>query len=165
MTREERLQKIAAFESVYGKVDELIAGSSPEELAFVPSLPDAWSIDDFLVHFLDADLSMAFRLRSSIAESGATAPVWDENAWHDSLAYGAEDGRACLELAKGIRAFVAVSLRARTDEDWASFCIMHASKGRLGLEELVDMYADHVAFHLPLIRRNQRAFRDRGFGK
>jgi hypothetical protein len=165
MTREERLQRIAAFESAYGKVDELISGSSPEELVFVPSLPDAWSINDILAHFLDADLSMAFRLRSAIAESGAAAPVWDENAWHDSLAYRDEDGRACLELAKGLRSFVALSLRSRADEDWAPFCIMHASKGRLGLEELVEIYIDHVAFHLPLIRRNQRAFRDRGSAK
>jgi hypothetical protein len=162
MTREEKLDRIAVFESAYGKVDELISGEGPEALAFVPSLPDAWSINDFLVHFLDADLGLAFRLRSAIAESGAAVPVWDESAWHDALAYGEEDGRACLELAKGIRAFVAVSLRSRADEDWSAFFIEHPSKGRLDLAALVDLYEQHVAFHLPLIRRNLRAFRERG---
>jgi hypothetical protein len=162
MTHEERISSIAGFESIYGKVDELIEGASDEELAFVPDLPDAWSINDFLVHFLDADLSLAFRLRSAIAESGAAVPVWDENAWHDSLAYAAEDGRACLSLAKGLRSFMAVSLRARVEEDWSAFFIEHPSRGKLNLDDLVAMYQEHIVFHLPLIRRNRRAWKDRG---
>lgn len=162
MTREEKLERIAAFESAYGNVEELILGEGTEALAFVPSLVDAWSINDFLVHFLDADLSLAFRLRSAIAESGTGVPVWDENAWHDALAYGEEDGRACLALAKGIRAFVAVTLRSRADEDWSAFYIEHPSKGKMDLGALVDLYEQHVAFHLPLIRRNLRAFREQG---
>jgi hypothetical protein len=162
MTREAKLERIAAFESAYCRVDELIAGEGPEALAFVPSLPDAWSINDFLVHFLDADLSLAFRLRLAIAESGMGVPVWDENAWHDALAYGDEDGRACLGLAKGIRAFVAVTLRSRADGDWSAFFIEHPSKGKMDLVALVDLYEQHVAFHLPLIRRNLQAFRKQG---
>lgn len=162
MTRAEKLRSIADFEAAYRGVDELIAGACEEELAFVPNLPDAWSINDFLVHFLDADLSLAFRLRSAMAESGAAVPLWDENAWKDSLAYGAEDGRSCLELAKGIRSFVAVSLRARVDEDWARLFIAHPVRGRLDLGALVAMYDEHVVFHLPLIRRNRRAWSETG---
>jgi hypothetical protein len=161
MTQEEKLEKIKVFESAYAKVDELISGEGPEALAFVPNLADAWSINDFLVHFLDADLSLAFRLRSAIAESGTGVPVWDENAWHDALAYGEEDGRACLALAKGIRAFVAVTLRFRADEDWSAFFVEHPSKGKMDLAALVDLYEQHVTFHLPLIRRNLRAFREK----
>lgn len=158
---DEKLEKIAAFESAYVKVDELISAEGAEALAFVPDLPDAWSINDFLVHFLDADISLAFRLRTAMAESGAAVPVWDENAWHDRLAYGDEDGRACLELAKGIRAFVSVTLRSRSDEDWSAFFVEHPSKGKLGLAELIDIYEQHISFHLPLIRRNLRAFREK----
>jgi hypothetical protein len=161
MTREEKLEGITAFESAYVQVDELISGEGPEALAFVPNLPDAWSINDFFVHFLDADLSLAFRLRSAIAESGTTVPLWDENAWHDALAYGEEDGRACLALAKGIRVFVAVTLRSRAGEDWSAFFIEHPSKGKMDLAALIVMYEQHVAFHLPLIRRNLRAFREK----
>jgi len=41
MTKEEKLERISAFESGYSLVDELIAGIGKEELLFVPALRDA----------------------------------------------------------------------------------------------------------------------------
>jgi hypothetical protein len=130
-------------------------------LCFIPSLRDAWSINDFLVHFLDADLSLAFRVRTAIAEPGKTVPVWEEESWHDLLRYDDEDGLACLALAKGIRSFLAVSLRSVVDAEWSGFSIVHPSKGALGPAELIDMYDQHIVFHMPLIKRNRRAWRER----
>jgi len=63
MTKGEKLELIAAFETGYSRVEELIVGAGSEELRFVPPVRDAWSINDFLVHFLDADISLAFRAR------------------------------------------------------------------------------------------------------
>jgi hypothetical protein len=162
MTRDEKLDRISAFENGYSRVDELIAGIDREELLFVPAARDAWSVNDFLVHFLDADLSLAFRIRTAIAEPGQAVPVWEEEAWHDKLHYDDEDGPSCLNLAKGIRSFLAVSLRSVADADWSLLAILHPSKGRLGLEELLEMYDQHIVFHLPLIKRNRRAWRERG---
>jgi len=161
MTKEEKLERISAFESGYSLVDELIAGIGKEELLFVPALRDAWSINDFLVHFLDADLSLAFRIRTAIAESGKAIPVWEEEAWHDALHYGDEDGLSCLSLAKGIRSYLAVCLRSAIDEDWSALCIVHPVKGNLALPELIAMYEQHIVFHLPLIKRNRRAWSER----
>jgi hypothetical protein len=162
MTREEKLERISAFETSYSRVDELIAGMDREELLFVPTIRDAWSVNDFLVHFLDADVSLAFRVRTAIAEPGKAVPVWEEEAWHDFLRYEDEDGPSCLGLAKGIRSYLAVSLRSVVDADWSSFSIMHPAKGMLGLAELLEMYDEHIVFHLPLIKRNRRAWRERG---
>jgi hypothetical protein len=162
MTHEEKLGRIAAFETGYALVQELVAGMGREELLFVPPIRDAWSINDFLVHFLDADISLAFRLRTAIAEPGRPVPAWEEEAWHDALHYDAEDGIACLALAAGIRSYVATSLRSVADADWSGFAVEHPVRGRLGLEELIDMYEQHVVFHLPLIKRNKRAWSERG---
>jgi hypothetical protein len=162
MTREEKLERIHAFETGYSRVDEVLSGIGREELLFAPPLRDAWSINDFLVHFLDADLSLSFRVRTAIAEPGKAVPVWEEEAWHDTLRYDDEDGLACLSLAKGIRAFLAVSLRSVVDSDWSGFSIVHPSKGALGPAELMDTYDQHIVFHLPLIKRNRRAWSERG---
>jgi hypothetical protein len=162
MTREEKLERITVFETGYSRVEELIAGIGREELLFVPPQRDAWSVNDFLVHFLDADISLAFRVRTAIAEPGKAVPVWEEEAWHDSLHYGDEDGLACLALAKGIRSFLAVGLRSAVDADWSGYSIVHPSKGALGPAELIDMYDQHIVFHLPLIKRNRRAWRELG---
>jgi hypothetical protein len=162
MTRDERLERIAAFESGYSLVDQLIAGIGREELLFVPPLRDAWSVNDFLVHFLDADLSLAFRLRTAIAEPGKAVPVWEEEAWHDRLHYDDEDGLSCLSLAKGIRSYLAACLRSVVDADWSELAIVHPAKGKLALDELIELYAEHIVFHLPLIKRNRRAWSGRG---
>jgi hypothetical protein len=160
MTRDEKLERITVFETGYSRVDELIAGIGRDELLFAPPLRDAWSINDFLVHFLDADISLAFRVRTAIAEPGKGVPVWEEEAWHDLLRYEDEDGLACLALAKGLRAFLAVGLRSVVDADWSGYSIMHPSKGSMGPAELIDMYDQHIVFHLPLIQRNRRAWRE-----
>ena len=118
MTREEKLELIAAFETGYSCIEEMIAGIGSDELRFAPPVRDAWSVNDFLVHFLDADISLAFRVRTAIAEPGKAVPVWEEDAWHDTLHYDEEDGIACLALAKGIRNYISVGLRAVVDADW-----------------------------------------------
>jgi hypothetical protein len=156
-----RLERIARFEGAYAPVEALVAGMGREALAFVPPIDGAWSINDFLVHFLDADLSMAFRARSAIAEAGRGVPVWDEDAWKDRLRYDGQDGLACLALAKGIRSFVSSTLRSFAGDDWAEFTIMHPARGKLDLEGLLDLYDEHVVFHLPLIRRDIEAWKSR----
>jgi hypothetical protein len=162
MTHEEKLGRISGFEKGYSLVDEVISGIEREELLFAPPLRDAWSINDFLVHFLDADLSLSFRMRTAIAEPGKAVPVWEEEAWRDALHYDDEDGLACLALARGIRSFLAVGLRSVVDADWSLLTIEHPVKGRLGLAELIEIYEQHIVFPLPLIRRNRRAWRERG---
>ena len=161
MASEERLRLIAEFEGAYAKVDELLEGLGPEELSFAPSIQDAWSINDFLVHFLDADLSLCFRLRSAVAEPGRKVPVWDEIAWHDRLRYDAQDGWTCLALAKSLRSFEASSLRAIADSDWSGYRVVHEERGELSLESLLELYREHIVFHLPLIKRNLEALRAR----
>jgi hypothetical protein len=123
MTQEEKLERITAFETGYSRVDEIVSGIGREEMLFAPSLRDAWAINDFLVHFLDADLSLAFRVRTAIAEPGKAVPAWEEEAWHDFLRYDDEDGLACLSLAKGIRSFLAINLRSVVDSDWSGYSI------------------------------------------
>jgi hypothetical protein len=161
MTREEKLELVLAFESGYSRVEELIAGIGPEELLFVPPAREAWSINDFLVHFLDADISLSFRVRTAIAEPGNSVPVWEENAWHDTLHYNDENGLVCLALAKGIRAYISTGLRSVVDADWSRFSIVHPSRGRMELGALIDIYQQHIIFHLPLIKRNREAWQKR----
>jgi hypothetical protein len=153
-----KLAHISAFETQYSLVEALLVDIGPEELRFVPPHREAWSINDFLVHFLDADIGLAFRVRKAIAEPGEAAPAWDEAAWHDALRYEAEDGLACLAFAKRIRAYISVGLRSVVDEDWSRFTILHATKGRVELGALIAMYEQHLVFHLPLIRRNRQAW-------
>lgn len=162
MTKAEKLDLIGKFEKGYDLVEAQIEGLSAEELRFAPPMRDAWTINDFLVHFLDADVSMAFRVRMAIAQPGFAVPVWDEEAWQARLRYGDEDGPACLREAEAIRARLAAFLRRFADEDWSAFHVVHPVRGKLELAELLSMYRDHIAFHVPLIKRDLDALKAKG---
>jgi len=160
VTKTEKLALIEKFETAYSIVETQIEGLSAAELRFAPALPEAWSINDFLVHFLDADISMAFRLRAAVAEPGFAVPVWNEEAWQERLHYDEEDGPACLKEAIALRARLSAFLRGIVGEDWDPYFVMHPSRGRLDLAGILDMYRDHIAFHAPLIKRNIDALAD-----
>lgn len=162
MTKTEKLVLIEKFETAYSLVDAQIRGLSAADLRFVPPLPEAWSINDFLVHFLDADMSMAFRVRAAVAEPGFAVPLWNEELWQARLRYGEEDGPACLKEAKALRARLAAFLRRYADEDWDGYFVVHPKRGRIDLAAILDMYRDHVAFHAPLIKRNLEALKAAG---
>lgn len=159
MNAAEKLDLIARFEYAYGAIEALIRGLSALDRRYVPPVEAAWSIDETLVHFLDADSSLVFRLRMCVAQPGFTVPVWDQEAWKSRLRYAEEDGPASLREAEAIRRRMAAFLRRFVEEDWAGYYIVHPERGRLALADVLAMYCDHVAFHVPLIQRNLNALK------
>jgi hypothetical protein len=164
VTKAERLDLIGKFESAYSVVEGMVKGLSGSDLRFIPPVDEAWSINDFLVHFLDADNSLAFRIRIAVAEPGFAIPAWDEEAWRERLRYGEEDGPSCLGEAIALRRRLAAFLRRIADEDWGGFYVEHPKRGRIELSALLELYRDHVAFHVPLIKRNLEALKADGRG-
>lgn len=159
MTRDERLAAIDRFEAAYAFIDELVGKLPDEALAFVPPVADAWSIGEHLVHLLDAESAVYFRLRLAIAEPGSRVQPWDEEKWHAKLSYASANPRACLVAARALRSTLAASLRAVAAEDWEGFWLEHPEKGRLGLERLVEMYREHLAYHAPFLKRDAEAWK------
>lgn len=162
MERGERIALAEGFGAAYAAIDELLKGLDPAAQSFVPRIADAWSINDHLVHLLDADTAVWFRIRAAIAEPGLAIVPWDEEAWHARLHYEAMDGRACLETAKGMRRTLTSSLLAIAAEDWDRYFIVHPARGKMGLAELLVAYREHAAFHAPFVKRNRDAWKSRG---
>jgi hypothetical protein len=154
VTKSEKLESISKFESAYSVIEAQIVGLSKSDLQFIPPVQDAWSINDTLVHLLDADMALWFRIRVSVAQPGFAIPAWDQEAWQAKLHYGEEDGPAFLEEAKALRRRVAAFLRRIVDDDWAGYYVIHPERGRLDLAALITIYREHIAFHVPLIKRN-----------
>lgn len=158
MTRAEKLELIDQFEGAFGQVEGLVAGLPDAALRYKPALPEAWTIEEHLVHLLDAEAASWFRIRAAVAEPGKAIVLWEEDSWRERLAYGAVGGQAALALAKGLRSALAASLRALADEVWEGFWIEHPSRGRVLLDELLETYRDHLAFHAPFVKRNREAW-------
>jgi hypothetical protein len=159
VTKEDKLALIDRFSSAYAPIESLVDGLPAEALSFVPPIADAWSTNDHLVHLLDSEAAVYFRIRNAIASPGSAVQPWDEDAWHAALSYNATDGRACLAAAKSLRAVETACLRSLVEADWSDFWLEHKEKGRLELERLVEMYRDHLAYHAPFIKRNRDAWK------
>lgn len=162
MTSAEKLELLDRFEGAYSLVTSQVAGLPDEALAFVPPIPEAWSISDHLIHLLDAEVAIFFRIRLAQAEPGSRIQAWDELAWQARLGYSVQDGRKCLAQASALRSTAAGALRARIDGDWSGFWLEHPEKGRLDLVRILELYRDHLAFHGPFIKRNRDAWKAKG---
>ena len=54
---------------------------------------------------------------------------------------------------------MAEHLRTIIDEDWNDYNYIFGEKGKLCLEEALQLYIDHVDFHRKLIDRNIKIFK------
>ncbi len=159
MNRHDKLTLIARFESAVDPLVDLVRSAPAGAIDFRPALPDAWTIREHAVHFLDADTFAHSRLRLAVAEPGAQVYVWDELAWQARLRYEAADALGSLESSRALRKVSASMARELVDEDWEAFYVRHAQRGRLTLANVFEIYTDHADFHLAYLRRNLDAFR------
>jgi hypothetical protein len=121
---------------------------------------DAWTVRENIVHLCDAESYIYGRFRKAIAEPGARVDVWDEERWHAVLRYEAVDHLAGLALFQAARLATASLLDQILGEDWSAYHIEHPQRGRMTLEQLMTVFADHDSFHLDLIERDKRLFRE-----
>lgn len=154
MDRNEKEGLIVRYETAFEPIRNLVKDLSAKELSFLPDLPEAWSINEHLVHLLEADMICWYRIRASIAEPGVTIPVWNQEAWRDRLGYADLDGIGCLAEAVRVRALIGKTCRGVLEEDWSAFHVIHPERGRMDLAQLLELYRGHGAFHLKYIERN-----------
>ncbi len=161
MDRNEKEGLIVRYETAFEPIRNLVKDLSAKELAFLPDVPEAWSINEHLVHLLEADLICWYRIRASIAEPGVTIPVWNQEAWRSRLGYADLDGIGCLSEAVRVRALIGRTCRGVLDGDWSEFHVIHPERGRMDLSQLLELYCGHGAFHLKYVERNLAACKAR----
>jgi len=159
MERTEKLSRIATFASSIDALVDFVKQAPPAAIDFRPNLAGAWTIRDHAVHFLDADTFAYGRIRLTITQPGAEVFVWNEEAWQERAKYETADPLVCLETARSLRRIVAAMAHAVIDEDWETFQVRHAQRGRLPLAEVLKLYTDHADFHMSYFRRNLDAFK------
>lgn len=165
MTTKEKLELVDGFDRAYDGIGLLVATLPDEAISYTPPIPDAWSINSHLVHLLDADTAICFRLRVAVAQPGFLIPVWDEEAWYARLEYASISGRVAFGQAIGMRRLYSTWLRSLAGKDWNEFHVQHPIRGRMGLVDLLAAYRDHGRTHEGFIKRNKESWESsRGAG-
>jgi uncharacterized damage-inducible protein DinB len=159
MDKNAKLDLIARFETAVEPLIDLVKSLPIAALDFRPAIPEAWSIREHAIHFLDADTFAHGRLRLAVAEPGAEVYVWNEIAFRARGRYDSGDALAALETARALRRVSAAMARALADVDWEAYYVRHPQRGRMTLADVLMLYADHAQFHLSYLQRNVEAFR------
>jgi hypothetical protein len=158
MTKAEKEGVIKRFEASAEPFLEAVRKAPWKALDFRPKRDGAWTIREHLAHFLDADAFAYARLRLCAAEPGATVFVWDEEKWAYRLEYGKTDLETAITAIKALRAIMASTARALADRDWDALYVEHPKRGKLTVADVLNLYAEHAAFHLDYVNRNLQEF-------
>jgi hypothetical protein len=153
VTAYEKLARIDVFERGGSAFDD-VPSLAPDLRTYRP-FPDAWTIHEQVVHFLDAEAANFHRYRRAVAEP-ETAVLGFDQVWTSALDYHSHDIGATVALIKLLRSYVAAHLRTLVDRDWTKLAYVHSQYGRVDLQAAIETYIDHVRFHRGLIDRNIR---------
>jgi len=130
-------------------IARLIRNSDAAQLTRAPA-PGKWSIRDILCHLADCEITFAFRLRQTIAESHHVIQPFDQDAW--SSPYAKLDARDALDAFTAFRQWNVLFIRA-VGAAAESKAVKHPERGEMTFRTIVETMAGHDINHLRQIEK------------
>lgn len=127
-------------------IQNLMKGKPPAKLQKRPA-PDKWSVGEIVAHLADAELIVAWRLRSILAAPGTPIQAYDQEALAAARNYAKHDPKKSLEHFRAVREANLAFYKALSPEQW-KYHGMHAERGEETLERIAYMMAGHDINHL-----------------
>jgi uncharacterized damage-inducible protein DinB len=125
-------------------IARLIRNSDNAALTRSPA-PGKWSIRDILCHLADCEISFAFRLRQTIAETNHVIQPFDQEAW--ASAFARLDAHDALEAFTAVRRWNMLFIRA-VGTAAESKTVQHPERGEMTFRTIVETMAGHDINHL-----------------
>jgi len=145
------------YEGGGDKLTAAIAGLSKQEMLWTPP-PDAgignWSIQQIVLHLLDADLIWAGRMKCIIAEENPLILGYDESKFAASLLPAEQDADNAVRIFDLNRRQFTRVLRKLPDSAF-SRTGRHNEIGAITLGRCVQRQVEHVDHHLNFIRKKR----------
>lgn len=130
-------------------IARLIRNSDTDQLTREPA-PGKWSIRDILCHLADCEITFAFRLRQTIAESHHAIQPFDQEAWASH--YSALDAHDALDAFGASRSWNMQFIRAVGPEG-ESKLVLHPERGEMTFRTIVETMAGHDMNHVRQIEK------------
>lgn len=123
-----------------------------------PSPADAgvWTIKQVVVHLWHSDLAATHRMSRIACEEKPLLIAYDETAFASALHYNEVDTETVCELFRLNRIHTHQMLE-RLDEACFGRQGVHNQRGLVSLEDMLNLYVDHVRHHMEFIRRKRVA--------
>jgi uncharacterized damage-inducible protein DinB len=130
-------------------IARLIRNSDAEQLTRAPA-PGKWSIRDIICHLADCEITFAFRLRQTMAESHHVIQPFDQAAW--ARPYGALDAHDALDAFTAFRRWNLLFIRA-VGTAAESKLVKHPERGEMTFKTIIETMAGHDINHLHQIEK------------
>src|SRR5262249_59715936 len=145
-----RRNVLSALASAPRALRRVVGRASRRRLGRRPARRDG-SATEVLGHLLDAEVTLAFRIRKLAAEPGGPIVAWDQEKWTDGLRHRQGDARTLLDAYAALRAANVEQVRRLTPTQRAA-AGRHPEYGRLRVSEMLEHWAEHDLIHLEQIR-------------
>ena len=129
---------------------------NPAILDKIPA-PGKWSIRQYLMHLVDADIVNSTRIRQLVAQPGVNLVGFDQEVWTKTLHYEKQPVADALEAFRALRLFTANLLRTVPDDVWQHKGV-HPKRGEMTLIQAVELVTNHCENHAKTIRELRQRF-------
>jgi uncharacterized damage-inducible protein DinB len=149
---------IDLYEAGGGKLKNAIAGLSSQDLLWVPPADAGigkWSIQQIVLHLMDADLIWAFRMKLMIAEEHPKILGYDESKFAASLFYDVQNPQNAVELLDLNRRQFTKVLRKLPDSTF-SRTGEHNERGSITVGQSLQWMVEHIDHHLGFIAKKRQ---------
>lgn len=110
-----------------------------------------WTIQENVIHLVDADLVYSERIKRIIAEEEAILLPFDQDRWTERLYYHQGDLEQQVQLFQLIRNTTANLLRAISEKDWEKTGMKDGEP--VSITQLVQALVEHVEAHVGTIKK------------
>ncbi len=141
---------IKNLEGQLEKLDKVLKKYDEKALARKPE--GKWSAKEIIGHLGDCEYVYGVRLRIALAEPGNTLQPFDQNLWVENLKHQEKEMGKLVETLKGLRRANLTVLKDVKETDWEKYG-MHTERGKLTVESIVRLMAEHFERHLEQVER------------
>jgi hypothetical protein len=131
------------------KLEQFLAKASAAKLRKRPA-PNKWSIGEILAHLADAEIVIAWRVRSILGAPGTAIQAFDQESWVVAGHYDKRNPSESVAQFGAVRAANLALYKSLTAEQWKQYGI-HSERGQESIEHIVRMMAGHDLNHLKQI--------------
>ncbi len=133
------------------KLERLLKRAPASKLRKRPA-PDKWSVAEILAHLAEAEMVIAWRIRSILAAPGTPIQAYDQDAWAAAGNYAKRDPRKSVEQFRVLREANIALYKSLSPEQWKHHG-MHSERGEESLHRVLHMIAGHDLNHISQIEQ------------
>jgi uncharacterized damage-inducible protein DinB len=141
------------------KLRRLLKGQPARALTRPPA-PGKWSVRQIVAHLADAEVVVAYRMRTILSRSGTAIQAFDQNEWAADGRYDQADTEEALAAFVALRRLNLRLLKRLAPAERARYG-MHQERGKENLDRIATMVAGHDLNHLGqiegILRRSGRS--------